>query len=310
MTTFSPINRIEHPIFSHHNIDVVIKRDDLIHSVISGNKWRKLKHNLIYAKANDFKGVLSFGGAYSNHIHALAFACFQQGLSSIGIIRGEQHYANNCTLMAAQQWGMQLKFVDRSTYKLRGDSEYLSTLQKTYPNYLIVPEGGSNALALPGVGDVINELSLQCKFDTLIVPTGSGGTIAGLIKADKNVHEIIGIAVLKQADYLVSEINSLIGDCAHHFNNWRLLTDYHRGGYAKFTETDLKRIQAFSLETNIPFEPIYSGKMLLAFLDLVEQGHFPSGHKVVLLHTGGLQGIGGMLERGKLDKDTWKVPLL
>jgi len=308
MTRFSPIEQIAHPIFKHHNIDVVIKRDDLIHPIISGNKWRKLKFNLEHARNMSKEGVISFGGAYSNHIHALALACSKNNLSSIGVIRGEPHYGNNFTLSAAQRWGMQLHFVDRETYRKRNDSNYLSILQKEYPNHFIVPEGGSNALALKGVGETINELNSQHDYNTLIVPTGSGGTLAGLVKADINKHEILGVAVLKQAEYLVEEINSLLGNESSQYTRWRLLTDYHRGGYAKFSNRDLERILKFSNETSIPFEPVYSGKMLLAFLDLLEQGYFPSGHKVVLLHTGGLQGIGGMVEQGRLDAANWYVP--
>ncbi|MFT5023537.1 MAG: 1-aminocyclopropane-1-carboxylate deaminase, partial [Colwellia sp.] len=245
MKTESPLQKISHPLFERHQLSVSIKRDDVIHPIISGNKWRKLKLNLRHAQAHNYIGVISFGGSFSNHIHALAFACHQQGLKSIGIIRGEKEYASNFTLSMAQRWGMELHFVDRKSYRLRENKEYLAQLQLIYPDYFIVPEGGSNTLALGGVGEVIAELNQQCEFDTLITPVGSGGTLAGLIKADNNQHNILGIGVLKQDGYLTEQVNSLLGDNLH-FNNWQIMPEFHRGGYAKFSKKDVEKILSFS----------------------------------------------------------------
>lgn len=305
----SKLQRVLHPLFKKHQLIVSIKRDDNIHPIISGNKWRKLKFNLRFAEENNYRGIISFGGSFSNHIHALAFACQQQGLKSIGIIRGEQTYASNYTLSMAQQWGMKLNFVDRKTYRLREDTDYLKDLQKKYPDYLLVPEGGSNKLALGGVGEIITELNQQCEFDTLLTPVGSGGTLAGLIQADNNQHQILGISVLKQEGYLTEQINSLLGNHYSHFNNWQILSEFHRGGYAKFSKEDEGRIVDFNRQTGFVFEPVYSGKMILALLDLIERGYFIKGQRIVLLHTGGLQGIGGMLERKLLNRDDWSVPV-
>ena len=308
MSTPSPIQAVALPLFKHHNIKVYIKRDDLIHPIISGNKWRKLKQNLIEAKQLVKQGVLSFGGAYSNHIHALAFACRQHNLASVGIIRGEPHYANNATLAQVQRWGMKLIFVDRATYRLRFDAEYLQQLQHQYPDYAIVPEGGSNPLALTGMADVINELDLQLDYDCLFTATGSGGTLAGLINADSNRHQLYGVAVLKQAQYLNKAIKELLPEPAKHYKNWRLLTEHHCGGYGKFSHHDCVRIQTIVNQTGIPFEPIYSGKMLLAFMNMVEQGYFSAGQRIVLLHTGGLQGLLGLAERNKVNLTQWHLP--
>lgn len=307
MHTKSILEKISHPLFEKHQLIVSIKRDDNIHPVISGNKWRKLKFNLHFAKENNYTGIISFGGSFSNHIHALAFACQQQGLKSIGIIRGEPNYASNYTLTMAQQWGMSLNFVDRKTYRLRDDNDYLKNLQQKYPDYLLIPEGGSNKLALGGVGEIITELNQQCEFHVLLTPVGSGGTLAGLIQADNNQHQLLGIAVLKQDGYLAEQVNHLLSDDSH-FNNWQILSEFHRGGYAKFCKEDEQRIVDFNLQTGLVFEPVYSGKMILALLDLIEQGYFPKGQRIVLLHTGGLQGIGGMLERKLLSGDDWSVP--
>lgn len=314
MSLPSSLQKINHSLFDHHKITVMIKRDDLIHPIISGNKWRKLKYNIEYAKKKGKKGIISFGGAYSNHIHALAFACYQEKLPCLGIIRGEEHYANNFTLSWARHWQIQLTFVDRKTYRQRADINYLNELQARYPEHLIVPEGGSNQLAIPGVAEVIDELNQQIKFDTLITPVGSGGTLAGLITGDKNQHKLLGIAVLKQGkqephkgDYLTKEVRSLLPNEATSYNNWQILSNFHLGGYAKFSEEDSQRILAFNQETGIDFEPVYSGKMLLALVDLIEAGYFPINHRIVMLHTGGLQGLGGLHERNIINKG-WNLP--
>lgn len=308
MSLPSPLQSISHPLFVKHKIQVQIKRDDLIHPIISGNKWRKLKGNLAQVNKGNYQGIISFGGAYSNHIHALAFACYQKNINCIGIIRGEEHYADNFTLKWAQHWGMKLHFVDRKTYRLRADNAYLKQLSKTYPHYFIVPEGGSNTLALSGVGDVIEELNQQTTFDTLITPVGSGGTLAGLIAADNEQHKLLGIAVLKQGEYLRTNIKNLLPISTSHFSNWQLLCQFHRGGYAKFSPQYAQRVLDFAQVTGIDFEPVYSGKMILALLDLIEQGYFKANERIVLLHTGGLQGLGGMAERRLISASQWPVP--
>lgn len=308
MHFLSPIKKIEHELFDAAQLNIYIKRDDLIHPIISGNKWRKLKYNLLAAQQRNFTGVLSFGGAYSNHIHALAYACKQQNLKSLGIIRGESHYQSNSTLSKAKDWGMEFNFIDRAEYRLRSDKTYLKSLQNKYPEYYIIPEGGSNELALPGVAEIILELNKQLKYDTLILPVGSGGTIAGLIKEDNNRHNILGIAVLKQADYLKKEITKLVNNNENKPMNWQLLTDFHLGGYGKFSNAEALEIAKFSKAFQIPFEPIYSGKMLLALLNLIAQGYFEKDQTIVLLHTGGLQGLKGLAERGIINPAQWHLP--
>ncbi len=310
MPNSSPITTIQHPIFAHAKIKVYVKRDDLIHPIISGNKWRKLKYNIEAAKASGKTGIVSFGGAYSNHIHALSYACKLNQLNAVGIIRGEPHYQNNATLSQASSWGMDCQFVDRLTYKRRSHAGYLAQLQKMYANYLIVPEGGTNQLALKGVAEVITELDQQLNYDTIITPVGSAGTISGLISADNNRHQILGINVLKGAHYLKEEIEHLLSNQTHTLNNWRLFNDFHLGGYAKFSTDDANTLANINQQMGITFEPVYSGKMMLGFLTLVEQGYFEAGQTVVLLHTGGLQGINGLLERKKLASDQWPWQLV
>jgi 1-aminocyclopropane-1-carboxylate deaminase len=310
MNIASPIQKISHPIFDKHQVNVFIKRDDLIDPIISGNKWRKLKYNIIHAQQKKMKGILSFGGAYSNHIHALAYACQLNQLKSHAIIRGEPEYQNNATLKPATQWGMTFTFVDRTTYKLRQDISYLASLQKQYPDYLLVPEGGSNTLALRGVGEVIDELNQQLNFDTLLTPIGSGGTLAGLIQADSNQHKLLGVAVLKQQDYLRQEVNNLLEKRVEQdktYDNWQVLPQYHCGGYAKFNHQHCESILAFSQQVKVAFEPVYSGKMVIALLDLLQQGYFNPNENIVLLHTGGLQGLNGLTEQNKIVAKEWQL---
>jgi 1-aminocyclopropane-1-carboxylate deaminase len=305
----SLLQKLEHPLFDKYNLDVRVKRDDLLHNIISGNKWRKLKYNLEQLKTDEFQGALTFGGSYSNHIHAFAYACKQQNIPCIGVIRGEAHYADNFTLSWARHWGMQCHFVDRKTYRRRFETSFIDELKVLYPNYFIIPEGGSNSLAIPGVAEILAELSSQADFDTLMTPVGSGGTIAGLISGDcvanQKRHKILGVAVLKQAEYLIDDIKSLLTQEANAHSNWQLLTNFHRGGYGKFSQDDANRIITFNQQTGVYFEPVYTGKMVLALLDLIAQDYFKPKERIVLLHTGGLQGLGGMIEQNRLEAKDW-----
>lgn len=308
----SIIQKIELPLFKKHNIHVQIKRDDLIHDEISGNKWRKLKYNLLNFKQKKYTGAVTFGGSFSNHIHAFAYACKQHNIPCVGIIRGEPQYANNFTLSWARHWGMHCHFVDRLTYRRRFEDNYLNELMQQFPNHLIIPEGGTNTDAIKGVAEIISELTDQTSFDTLMTPVGSGGTLAGLITGDsqphKITHKILGIAVLKQAEYLITDVKQLLPDFANGHNNWQLLSQFHRGGYGKINDEDIARLKQINQQTGITFEPVYSGKMMLALCELIEQGYFQANERIVLLHTGGLQGLGGMIEQGRLSANDWPKP--
>jgi 1-aminocyclopropane-1-carboxylate deaminase len=301
----SPLQVINHPLFVEKKLTVSVKRDDLLHPHISGNKWRKLKFNLIQARKQNINHILSFGGAYSNHIHALAAAGYHFGFKTSAIIRGEPHYANNPTLKQAQKWGMQLHFVSRKEYRERHEIVYLQALQDSHPDAFIVPEGGSNTFATPGIGELCNELKVQCnkRIDHVVTATGSGGTLAGLIVGFSNNQQavktkITGISVLKQADYLIEEVNSLlqqvnIKDPTH----WQLQTQFHGGGYAKVSPLLSAFCLQFEQQTQIPVEPIYTGKMFYALFELIKQDYFSPGDNIIALHTGGLQGLQGLASR-------------
>ena len=299
----SPLQPIITTETQRHGIRLYIKRDDLIHPLISGNKWRKLKYNLISAKNNNINNLISFGGAYSNHIHALAAAGNLYNFNTMAIIRGEEDF-NNPTLNQVKKMGMQLKFVTRLEYKQRHNRLYLQQLQQQNPQALIIPEGGTNGLALKGVTEIITELSQQLDhFDFVCTPCGSGGTTAGLITGAKSNTKVLSFSVLKNANYLIDEINQLVQHSGKPKTNWQFIEDYHGGGYGKITPELIAFIEQFYRQTQIKLEPIYSGKMFFGLLDLIKQGYFPAGSNVVAIHTGGLQGINGFKQRGLLPSD-------
>ncbi|MFT6926606.1 MAG: 1-aminocyclopropane-1-carboxylate deaminase [Psychromonas sp.] len=308
----SPLQKIEHPLLDLWQLTLFVKRDDLLHSEISGNKWRKLKYNLLEARSQQVDQILSFGGAYSNHIHALAAAGFHFGFKTAAIIRGESCYANNPTLKQAIAWGMELQFVSRLEYKQKAQTAYLQSLQSAYPNAFIVPEGGSNRFAIRGVMEAIQEIEQQAHrpVDHVITATGSGGTLTGLVAGIAQSQsqlktQVTGIAVLKNAHYLNQEIASLLQQAKVNQNdNWCLQTEFHHGGYAK-VPVELKHFcEQFSRQTGIPVEPIYTGKMFYGLFKLIEQGYFNRGENIVALHTGGLQGLNGLKERNQKHPST------
>lgn len=287
----TPVQKIIHPVLVEKNISLFVKRDDLTHPLISGNKWRKLKHNLIYAKQNNINQLISFSGAFSNHLYALAGASRLFNFDTEVIVRGPELDANNPCLKFAAACGVKLTVVNRLTYKRRYDPDYLAELQQSKPKCLIIPEGGSNQLALKGIIELAQSLP---KVDQVWCATGSGGTLAGLIEGLPEKTQIRGVAVLKQADYLNETIKDL-SPKAQHQTNWQLLTNFHHGGYGKFSEELWHFCQ--SLHDQLPLEPIYTGKLFFTLFKLIEQGHFSAGSKIMAIHTGGLQGLSGLKYR-------------
>lgn len=288
----TPLTILNDPLFEHHKIEVFIKRDDLNHPLIQGNKWHKLKLNLLEAETQQKTQLLTFGGAYSNHIAATAAAAFERGWSSIGIIRGDElarnHQAWSATLKQAQQHGMTFEFVDRQTYRLRYNQAWLSALQQRYPQAYMLPEGGSNELAVAGFESVINELNDQCADWThLLCAVGTGGTLAGLAKFARAEQRILGIASLKNAQYLREQIQDWAGSAK---TNWQLLTEFHGGGYAKTNAVINANMARFEQHFAIALDPIYTAKIVSAFYQLTEQQTFAPGSKIILYHSGGLQG--------------------
>ncbi|WP_199610742.1 1-aminocyclopropane-1-carboxylate deaminase/D-cysteine desulfhydrase [Flocculibacter collagenilyticus] len=296
----SPLIKINHKLFTLKNIELWVKRDDLIHPLISGNKWRKLLLNLeqVHQKHKESKqGIVSFGGPFSNHIHALAAAGQQLKIPTIGLIRGPELDLNNPTLKLAQQHGMQLKALTRTEYRQRNNADYLAQLSQTYPNWLIVPEGGSNDLAVQGVAKLVDEIDMN--FDVICTPVGSGGTLAGLASALTSHQAALGICVLKGAQYLEQTVHDLLlhnthCDKQHIHPQWSINHEFHFGGYAKITPALVDFCSEFYQQFDIPIEPIYSGKMFYGLFKLIEQDYFAPNSKIVAVHTGGLQGIKGL----------------
>lgn len=272
----------QHIEYRHQRIS--IKRLDLIHPQISGNKFFKLKYNLLAARQQGFEKVLTFGGAYSNHIAATAFAAHQFGFQSLGMIRGEELAQRplNPTLATAQQFGMQLEFISRNAYRQKDQPDFLQRLQQQYPDFYLIPEGGTNALAVQGCREILTAEDAQ--FDLICCAVGTGGTFAGLIEASQQHQQLLGFSALK-GDFLTHEVAQLTTK-----RNWRILDDYCCGGYAKTTPELIQFIQSFEQRYNIPLEQVYTGKMLRGIFDLIDQDKIGPDQKILLIHTGGLQG--------------------
>src|SRR5690554_1234970 len=272
----------QHIEYRHQRIS--IKRLDLIHPQISGNKFFKLKYNLLAARQQGFEKVLTFGGAYSNHIAATAFAAHQFGFQSLGMIRGEELAQRplNPTLATAQQFGMQLEFISRNAYRQKDQPDFLQRLQQQYPDFYLIPEGGTNALAVQGCREILTAGDAQ--FDLICCAVGTGGTFAGLIEASQQHQQLLGFSALK-GDFLTHEVAQLTTK-----RNWRILDDYCSGGYAKTTPELIQFIQTFEQRYNIPMEQAYTVKMLRGIFDLIDQDKIGPDQKILLIHTGGLQG--------------------
>ena len=279
------------------NSQVSIKPEYLIHPRVSGNKFRKLKYNLEKAQLQNHKGLLTFGGAFSNHIAATASAGQELNIPTVGVIRGEElvtQIESNPTLSYAKSCGMHLEFVSRSTYKKKTDPAYLQQLLETFKDYYILPEGGTNALAIKGCEEILT--SKDQSFDIICCAVGTGGTIAGVINRSLLTQKIIGFPALK-GEFLKEDICKFATQ-----SNWELWGDYHFGGYAKVDSKLIKFMNDFKLIYNIPLDPVYTAKMMYGIFEGIRSGEIPQTAKVLAIHTGGLQGIEGMNLRLKEKK--------
>nr|WP_321235959.1 pyridoxal-phosphate dependent enzyme [uncultured Psychroserpens sp.] len=276
---------------------VYIKPEYLIHPYISGNKYRKLKYNLIEAKHTNKNTLLTFGGAFSNHIAAVASAGKEFGFKTVGIIRGEELFSKietNPTLSFAKTCGMTLKFISRDQYKLKTDLDFYESLKNEFGDFYLIPEGGTNRLAVKGCKEILTKADES--FDFICSSVGTGGTISGLINSALPHQKIIGFPALK-GDFLQEEITKFV---TH--KNWELITDYHFGGYAKINDELIAFMNQFKQQHDIPLDPIYTGKLVFGIYDLIEKGYFPKHSKILAIHTGGLQGIEGMNVKLKQQK--------
>ena len=276
-----------------NGISLHLKREDLLHPEVSGNKFRKLKYNILEAEKQKKKTLLTFGGAYSNHIAATAAAGKISGLKTIGIIRGEElgenlekTLAQNRTLNFAHSCGMHFRFVSRKDYRQKETLEFQQRLNEEFDEFYLVPEGGTNQLAIKGCEEILSEKDKE--FDFIAASVGTGGTLSGLINASAKNQKILGFPALK-GNFLSEEIKKFSIK-----NNWELILKYHFGGYAKIDSQLINFINKFKEKYQIQLDPVYTGKLVFGIFDLIKTGYFPSGSKILAIHTGGLQGIPGM----------------
>jgi 1-aminocyclopropane-1-carboxylate deaminase len=271
------------------SVKVFIRREDLIHPFVSGNKFRKLKYNLLQAKKENQHTLLTFGGAYSNHIAATAFAGKEHGFQTVGVIRGEELEAKideNPTLQFAQDCGMKFEFVSRDTYRLKDTANFVEKLREKHGSFYLVPEGGTNEFAVNGCEEILNKADED--YDFICCAVGTGGTISGLINGSFEGQKVLGFTALK-GDFLQKDIRNFAKN-----NNFSLLNEYHFGGYGKVTSELIEFINSFYKKNKIPLDPIYTGKMVFGVIDLIQKNYFPKNAKILLIHTGGLQGVAGM----------------
>ncbi len=270
-------------------VELYIKREDKIHAFVSGNKYRKLKYNLLEADKRGFTTLLTFGGAYSNHIAAVASAGNILGFKTIGVIRGDELRGaidSNPTLRFSQDNGMQFKFIARDLYRDKTNNSFIESLKSEFGEFYLIPEGGTNALAIQGCEEILIES--DNKFDYICCAIGTGGTVSGLINCSKPGQQVLGFPALK-GEFLQQVISKFALK-----ENWKLIHDYHFGGYAKINTELISFINEFKKKNNIPLDPVYTGKMMFGIFDLIEKNYFPKGSKILAIHTGGLQGISGM----------------
>jgi len=276
---------------------VFIKPEYLNHPYVSGNKLRKLKYNLIEAEKLKKRTLVTFGGAFSNHIAAVAHAGQEKGFQTIGIIRGEELRdlkTLNSTLTFSKSCGMQFKFVSRKVYRDKTSQSFIEELKKEFGDFFLIPEGGTNEFAVKGCEEILDDVNE--KFDYICCPVGTGGTISGLINSSDSNQKILGFPALK-GDFLRKEITKFVTK-----TNWDLVSDYHFGGYAKINEDLIHFINQFKKKHNVPLDPIYTGKMMYGIYDLISREYFEKGSKILAIHTGGLQGIEGMNAKLKQQK--------
>ncbi|WP_339859352.1 1-aminocyclopropane-1-carboxylate deaminase/D-cysteine desulfhydrase [Pseudohongiella acticola] len=299
------VQTVDDEFLRSHDVSLRVIRFDLAHPVVGGNKWYKLQHNLALARVQGATRLLSFGGAYSNHIYALAAAGADAGFDTLGVIRGELVTPLNSTLAFARSQGMQLIPVSRADYRRRSEADFLLQLQQQYGPFYLIPEGGANAAGVQGCEQMAFELAQRVPdlaHCEIALACGTGTTLAGLLRGLEALchrRELAsqpftrGFAVLKGAGFLRHDIRHWLSgeDVTPSDERWALETEYHGGGYARAGQGLLDFIASFQLRHNIPLEPVYTGKLLQALYQRIEAGHYAPGSRILALHTGGLRPV-------------------
>lgn len=286
----SPLQKIDEAAFSHNRLWV--KRDDLLHPIISGNKWRKLQVTLAKSVLHKHKHVISFGGGHSNHLHALSYACKKLGVRCTCLIRGD--YTNNTTptIHDLQQWGSEIVYVTKQDYLQRYDAEYIQQICNHYDADTVIPEGGSCHDGIVGVASLFTELEIQGLPDIIVLPVGSAGTLAGLLKRiyETKAHtRVIGISVLKAGDSHEKSIAALFPP-SHDMENWCMLKEYHHGGYAKQTEPLVDFRNRCNQILGFDLDPVYNAKSFYALNQEIKAKRLRDEASICIVQTGGNQG--------------------
>lgn len=298
--THPVIQTIQDPRLDPRGVTLSVLRLDLVHPDLSGNKWYKLKYNLRQARKEGYSTLLTFGGAYSNHIYATAAAGKIYKFRTVGIIRGERPPDLNPSLRFAERQGMQLHFISREAYRQKTSPSFLEELRQELGDFYMLPEGGANRLAVKGCTEILPE---KAQFDVLSCSVGTGATLAGLLVQLNDKKRVLGFSALKGGSFLKSEIDALTQSYQNRtYRNYELVIDYHFGGFARANHTLIDFINEYYQMHGIPLEPIYTGKLFYGLYDLISQGYFASGTSIMAIHTGGLQGISGFNERHKTKK--------
>jgi 1-aminocyclopropane-1-carboxylate deaminase len=280
---------------SEKNIKADVLRLDKIHHIISGNKWFKLKYYLEDAVENNFKTILTFGGAYSNHIIATAYAAKMFGLKSIGIIRGEAPHEPSHTLLDAKKYGMQLEFISRDDYKRKKENKFSEELKINFPGCFVIPEGGAGIPGVQGSAEILSSIRHH-HYSHILCAIGTGTMFAGILNAASPLQKIIGVPVLKGMNIMPDEMNNL----THHSKkraHFEIIYDYHFGGYGKKNAVLISFMNSFYEQSGIPTDFVYTGKLFYAAIDLVKKDFFPPGSSLIIIHSGGLQGNASLPDR-------------
>ena len=305
----SSIYPLNWPLAQKHNVSFYIKRDDLIHPIISGNKWRKLKWNIEKVLSQDATGIVTFGGAYSNHLVAAAYMALVFNLQSHGIIRGIDCDLNNPTLKQASEFGMKFSKISRCDYKLKNTKWFLSKISHQFPFFCIIPEGGSNVQGALGCMEICHENLKEFRFDYIALPVGTATTMSGVVASAGSHTQVVGFSVLKQGSYLLLHIGELLKQLSHNNNAnkfWSPAKSFHieerfcGRGFGKVTPDLITFMNNFWHETGIALDPIYTGKMMFGIQQMLCEGEIKPKSRWLILHTGGLQGIKGV--KGYLNK--------
>lgn len=283
---FPPIVKVQsicHDLLEKHHIQLDMLRLDSIHPTISGNKWYKLWFNIQEAQRQQKKKLISWGGAFSNHLHALAYAGHLFSIPTIGIVRGEQ--VMNQTLQDCIRWGMELMFIDRATYRNKNSTAYIQAIEEKHPDAYLIPEGGHNALGIAGCKFILNETQ-WANYDICAVPIGTGTTFCGLVQSSGGVSNIWGFPVFKQSEYIQQEI----AEACLGYSNWLIQHGFHEGGFGKTSVALMQFIQQFDTKQCVLLDRVYTAKMMKGIFECIETQIIKPGSKILAIHTGGLQG--------------------